>query len=71
MLCRCEAYVVEEEDRRFGLPESDNEHLTMKIGERFKELDEKPKLEATKLRKTWLKLSAVEASQSIAFQLNM
>ena len=50
-------HVVEEEDRSrnimvFGLPESENEILTEKIGELFKELDEKPKLEAARLGKS-------------------
>ena len=36
----------------FGLPESENEILTEKIGELFKELDEKPKLEAARLGKS-------------------
>lgn len=56
-------HVVKEEGHScyvivFGLLESDNAILTEKIGEPFKKLDEKPKLEATRLGKfglTWLR----------------
>ena len=35
----------------FGLPGSNNENFTEKIGDLFKELDKKPELEATRLGK--------------------
>ena len=48
--------VVEEEDRSrsvivFGLPESSDEQLCEKIGEVFQEIEEKPRIEASRLGK--------------------